>query len=366
MRQKTTFKRLRFTLVELIMAMAVFSVLSLVMMRFYSSAQQIWSKSSQRSEIYGDAHIALDLMARELQAAMYENDDTPQGIYPFWFQKIKNISKPAIAPETAADEDRYYPTSCGSQIELTQLNFIAATDLKPQGANSNVCEIRYTFVPAGMYVSPAGVLTPTPSTTVNGVTTDNPIPAGSIGEGWLIRSCTPDLIYNSGTGTYITNTKWDFTTTATTPLPRRVDAVTKGSAHRIYDIWSDASSEKYQKVISGIYSLRFTSYFLDATAAWKMCRPLKCVGGTTFSLGTGSVDSWPLAINEPYVVPDAGLNGSLLPAAIKIDLSMMSPTDWREWKAKIDKGDLAGAEVIKLQRLRTFSKTVFINNKLSY
>jgi type II secretory pathway pseudopilin PulG len=340
--------------VELLMAMAVFSVLSLIMMRFYSSAQQIWSKASQRSEIYNDAHIALDLMARELQAAMYDNDNTPQGIYPFWFQKIKNISKPAIAPETSpADDDRYYPNSSGSQIELTQLNFIAATDLKPQGANSNVCEIRYTFVPAGMYVNPAGALTPTPSTTVNGVTTDNPIPAGSISEGWLVRSCTPDLIYDSGSGSYIANTKWNFA-----GLPRS-DAANKD---RIYEIWSDANSEKYQKVISGIYSLRFTCYFLDTAPSWKMCRPSRYVNATTFTLGgVTSSDTWPAAADA-----DTGLNGSLLPAAVKIDLSMMSATDWREWKAKIDRNDIPGAEVIKLQRMRTFSKTIFINNKLSY
>ena len=345
------------------MAMAVFSVLSLIMMRFYSSAQQIWSKASQRSEIYGDAHIALDLMARELQAAMYNSDDTPQGIYPFWLQKIKNISKPAIVPETAADEDRYYPVGSGSQIELTQLNFIAATDLKPQGANSNICEIRYTFVPAGMYVSPAGVLTPTPSTTVNGVTTDNPIPAGAIGEGWLVRSCTPDMIYNTPTSSYIANTKWNFN-----GKPRRDSSNNKGSATRIYDVWSDASSEKYQKIISGIYSLRFTSYFLDTAASWKMCRPIRYVNAATFTLSPGTADTWPLPTSiapadESKVLPDLGLNGSLLPDAVKIDLSMMSPTDWREWKAKIDRGDIPGAEVIKLHRMRTFSKTVFINNK---
>ena len=82
MRQKTTFTKLRFTLVELIMAMAVFSILALIMMRFYSSAQQVWSKASQRTEMYNDAHVALDLMTRELQCTLYDNDNTAQGIYP--------------------------------------------------------------------------------------------------------------------------------------------------------------------------------------------------------------------------------------------------------------------------------------------
>ncbi|MFA6104555.1 MAG: prepilin-type N-terminal cleavage/methylation domain-containing protein [Victivallaceae bacterium] len=350
MSNRKKIKRLRFTLVELIMAMAVFSILSLIMMRFYSSAQQVWSKASQRADMYNDAHIALDLMARELQAVMYNNDNSTAGIYPFWFQKIRDVSSPAVGTDPV---NNYYPHSAGSDFELTQLNFIADTDLKPKGAVSNTCEVRYRFVPAGETIPLA-----------------QSIDGKDIGEGWLVRSCTPDMTDN-GTGVYIPNTKWDFTT----PLPRLKADGTAGSATRINDIWGDVttgkdSSSLYQRVISGVYFLKFTCYYIDAGGNWQESYPIRyTVGGTPlFSFGSGAASN----VNggatgtAADTLATAGLNGTPLPDAVKIDLFMLSPTDWREWKAKIDMGNIPAAEVIKLQRMRTFSKVVFINNRLNF
>ena len=326
MNNRKMLKKLRFTLIELIMAMAVFSILALVMMRFYSSAQQIWSKASQRTEMYNDAHVALDLMARELQNVMYNNDNTSQGIYPFWFQRIKDVTSPANA---------YYPTATSSNFEWTQLNFIASTGLKPKSAASDVCEIRYKFVPAGE--------TPIAAT--------QSMDGQSIGEGWLVRSCTGDTL-DDGSGP---NPAWNFTTN-----PRL-----GGTNTRIYDIWSDPSSASYQRVISGVYFLKFTCYYMDVGGAWQECYPIQYTGGT-FSFGPGTNNLGYTGTGPAGALATAGLNGTPLPDAIRIDLFMMSPTDWREWKAKIDIGNVPAAEVIKLERMRTFSKTVFITNKLSY
>ena len=335
MGNKKIFRRLRFTLVELIMAMAVFSILALIMMRFYSSAQQIWSKSSQRSEMYNDAHIALDLMARELQCVMYNNENTESGIYPFWFQKIRDVSSQMVGGDSPII---YYPTATQSNFEWTQLNFIAATNLKPKNAVSNICEIRYSFVPAGMAFDVASSI-------------DGKI----IGEGWLVRSCTGD---DAGA-------KWNFTT----PLPRL-----GGPAARIQDIWGDTSSALYQRVISGVYFMKFTCYYMDTAGVWQESVPIRyntTTGVFSFGARRNSIDFYKdsggvtgtVASGTPATI---GLNGTPLPDAIRIDLFMMSPTDWREWKAKIDSGDIPGSDKIKLQRMRTFSKTVFINNKLSY
>lgn len=329
MKQKTTFRRLRFTLVELIMAMAVFSILALIMMRFYSSAQQVWSKSSQRSEMYNDAHIALDLMARELQCVMYNNDNSVLGIYPFWFQKLRDVSSPAAGTDPL---NIYYPTSTQSNFEWTQLNFIAATDMKPKNAVSNVCEIRYSFVPAGMAFDVASSI-------------DGKI----IGEGWLVRSCTGDD----------DAAKWNFST----PLPRMKSDGTAGSATRIQDIWGDTSSALYQRVVSGVYFMKFTCYYMDVTGTWQESTPIRYnTSGTAFTFGSGTNGLGATGT----VSSGTGLTGNPLPDAIRIDLFMMSPTDWREWRAKIDLGNIPAAEAIKLQRMRTFSKMVFLNNKLSY
>ena len=324
------------------MAMAVFSVLSLIMMRFYSSAQQVWSKAAQRADMYNDAHIALDLMARELQCVMYNNDNSTAGIYPFWFQKIRDVALPAVGTDPV---NKYYPHSTSSDFELTQLNFIADTDLKPKGAVSNTCEVRYRFVPAGDSIPLA-----------------QSIDGRDIGEGWLVRSCTPDMTDN-GSGVYIPNTKWDFTT----PLPRLKADGTAGSASRIQDIWGDTSSALYQRVISGVYMMKFTCYYMDVTGTWQESYPIRyAVTGSTFSFGAGSNGTGATGTGTAGTLAAAGLNGTPLPDAVKIDLFMLSPTDWREWKAKIDLGNIPAAEVIKLQRMRTFSKVVFINNRLNF
>ena len=318
------------------MAMAVFSLLALGMMGFFNSAQKIWSKSSQRGEMYADAHVALDLMARELQGVMYSNDDTSQSIYPFWFQKIRNVSDPN--PAEPAYENMYYPKVNGSDIELTQLNFIAATDLKPQNAVSNICEIRYRFVPAGETIPATQSFEPTAA---------NPKP---IGEGWLVRSCTADK-RNDSTNNPFLNFK-DF--------PRRTTAGAAGNANRVSNIWLDASSDGYQKVIPNVYSLKFTCYNMDATGAWLDCKPMRY----DVDPGTGTVTKFEFG-TQGSVGIGSGLIGTPLPMAVKIDLAMMSPTDWREWKAAVDRDDIPGAERIKRERLRTFSKTVFLNNRFS-
>ena len=325
------------------MAMAVFSILALIMMRFYSSAQQVWSKASQRTEMYNDAHVALDLMTRELQCTLYDNDNTAQGIYPFWFQKIRDVSSPAVGGDPV---NSYYPTSTQSNFEWTQLNFIAATSLKPKNAVSNICEIRYSFVPAGIAL---------PAT--------SSIDGKIISEGWLVRSCTGDDSV----------AQWNFST----PLPRmNADGVTRGSSTRIKDIWGDTvntnndSSAPYQRVISGVYFMKFTCYYIDSAGAWQESTPIRyspTTGVFSFGASRNSIDVYKDSGGVTGTVnTGSGLDGTPLPDAVRIDLFMMSPTDWREWKAKIDLGNIPAAEAIKLQRMRTFSKTVFINNKLSY
>ena len=64
-------KKQKFTLVELIVAMAVFSILLLLMLQFFSGAQTIWRGMEKRNEIYANARIAMDLMTTHLQNTFY-------------------------------------------------------------------------------------------------------------------------------------------------------------------------------------------------------------------------------------------------------------------------------------------------------
>lgn len=67
----------QFTVVELVVALSVFSIVMLVMLNFFSVAQNVWLETSQQSMTYENAKIAMELITRDLETAMYENGTTP-------------------------------------------------------------------------------------------------------------------------------------------------------------------------------------------------------------------------------------------------------------------------------------------------
>lgn len=452
MGQKTTFRRLRFTLVELMMAMAVFSIIALIMMRFFITSQQIYSSVTQRNNLYTDSRIALDMMSRELQAAKYNNGVSPaEGIYPFWFEKMKTYDflgtlKPDPIPPCP---DYYYNMDFYSdqatfQFELTQLNFIASTDMKPDAADSDICEIRYAFVPVGMYLVPdTGKLMDTPRLPlVNGVRADDESTMAAIDsalvmssrpkvirEGWLVRCCTPDKYNNAGVIT--NNPRWNFDA-----YPRmNSDGVTFDSC-RIFKIWdsdpaipgwsfgtppaSSTPAIAYQKIIPYVYKLEFSCYTITLTGSIDAIP-----GASTTVNGTNTVflsevkvgdkitvsgqtrtvtaitSNTALTVNSAFPIhavetaatlaepvkmsplkimsdtdaagrwsDDPGLRkfgspllGSPLPDLVKIELSVLPQSDWFAWKAAVQKDDNLTAQIIINKKLRTFSKTVYLENK---
>ena len=109
-----------FTLIELITAMAVFTVLMLVMMRFFSSSQEAWTTSNQRSMIFENAQVAMDLISRDIQSAYYDVELGKQ--VPFW-----HLSQ--------ADTTHHV---------REMLSFISATPMRPNDdCTSNLCEVQY-------------------------------------------------------------------------------------------------------------------------------------------------------------------------------------------------------------------------------
>ncbi len=79
-RSKSNGKRMgsrsAFTLIELSLAMGILAVIMLVMMQFFSEAQQAWTSSYNRAEIFDNASIAMDLISRDLQCAYYKSQDS--------------------------------------------------------------------------------------------------------------------------------------------------------------------------------------------------------------------------------------------------------------------------------------------------
>ncbi len=81
--KKCHVRKSAFTLVELLVAMAVFSVLMLALMQFFGSAQKLWTYTARKVNMYEDARVAMDLMARDIQSAYYVKDTTP-----FWHDPV--------------------------------------------------------------------------------------------------------------------------------------------------------------------------------------------------------------------------------------------------------------------------------------
>lgn len=111
-------KRLyNYTLVELLAAMTVFTVLMLALMYFLSSAQKIWTDSGSKVTMFEDARIALNLIARDLQCAYY--NDAYYG--PFY----------------CSDADSGY---------YRQIDLVAKLDEKPDPAcKTNLAEVTYLW-----------------------------------------------------------------------------------------------------------------------------------------------------------------------------------------------------------------------------
>lgn len=283
-----------FTLIEMLAAMAIFMIISVVMMQFFNSSQQLVTRASQRNQSFANVRVAFELMTRDLQCALYRNGDVAspkaQDIYPFWFQRITTVN----------DSDYKY-----SNLLWDSLNFISATDINNEG-NSNVCELRYSFVPAGKtFTNPSGDV---------------------INEGWLIRSCTNDK----------DGTKYNF---SSNPLK-------SADATRMNKIWVDtsggtisepaqqanASYVKFEKVIPNVYKLAFTCYNKDLN---------------TTGMGAGGSTN----VGTPF------------PTAIKVELDVLSSADWSMWKKLIKANNLTAADELLKKRLRRFSKIIYLPRK---
>lgn len=71
-----------FTLIEILVSLAVLSVLMLTICRFFSNAQTVCAASLNRTELYQSARAVLGVVTSDLQAATAKRDDIPgQHIY---------------------------------------------------------------------------------------------------------------------------------------------------------------------------------------------------------------------------------------------------------------------------------------------
>ena len=170
----------RFTLVELLVSMAVFSILLVLMMQFFSGAKTLWTANEKRAAIYADATVAMDLMSQLLQSTFYNSD----GGTPFAITGIPAADNTATPRQPGAISDtnidgwnsRIYFIS-NSPMELSKggsvryLSFQRKTDSSVTGVTRNVLELLVfsdssaqnlhfdqCFHPFGLDVAPDGKL----------------------------------------------------------------------------------------------------------------------------------------------------------------------------------------------------------------
>ncbi len=66
-----------FSLVELLLAMAVLSVLMLLLFKFFANMQMAWTTSMNTTQVYEDARVVLDVITHDLQSALSKPNDIP-------------------------------------------------------------------------------------------------------------------------------------------------------------------------------------------------------------------------------------------------------------------------------------------------
>ena len=103
----------KFTLAEILVAMAVFSILLTLMLQFFSGARTLWTANEKRASVYADASIALDLMANLLQTTYLSKTEPvlaagggtsvpPENQTPFL------IKRATPAPANSGSNDRIF------------------------------------------------------------------------------------------------------------------------------------------------------------------------------------------------------------------------------------------------------------------
>ena len=102
-------RRASFTIVELIVAMAIFAILMLILMQIFSATQDVWRKTAQKSDASEMARTALDILTTDLQSAIYINDfDGPS----FYYKQSAPLNGKKI----------WFPTTKSSLTEENQLS----------------------------------------------------------------------------------------------------------------------------------------------------------------------------------------------------------------------------------------------------
>ena len=307
-------KNTPFTLLELILAMGILMIIMVIMLSFFSAAQKAWMSSSANAEIYENARVAMDLMTRDLQAALYNDENSTKGIYPFWHESDSRI------------------------------NFISATNVGDAADVSKIREVKYARSDG--------------RTTAPKMTLDDLGNGTELKGGWLVRSVTGDSSVDP-----------DYPNDNTKPLNKYNFALFPGSnpdLYRIYKVFKEIvggtasankSSNDFNYVVPYVVSLKFTCY----SNRFKDMRDINgdTVAGTVLN-GDAVYDysSTTAAVPTPF------------PYAIKIEIVLLDRTSWAKWIAMgglvaTPGSDPAAAKTFREAHQRTFTTMIYLGERNS-
>ena len=83
-------KRLqKFTIVEILVAMSVFSVLMLIIMQIFGSLQNVWTTTSKRTQTAQNANMIMNMIAAALQSAYYDVEASPESSWCYYQSDVE-------------------------------------------------------------------------------------------------------------------------------------------------------------------------------------------------------------------------------------------------------------------------------------
>ncbi len=114
-------KKRNFTLVELLVAMAVLCIFVLGLIQFFGKTQQVMTSSSARNELYASSRVVMDMIANDIQC-LYTDPTASNAVYMV-----------AYVPNMSADN-----SDANLRLATRRAEF-------PPGAQSNVASVSYDF-----------------------------------------------------------------------------------------------------------------------------------------------------------------------------------------------------------------------------
>lgn len=201
--KSTLHKQTHFTLIELIVSMAVLTILVLASFTLFTTTQNTWNITGSKQEIFENARIALDLISKDLDSSYFGEGSAPLW---HWIPDQSNLNLAQYRNELIA--------------------FVSRSPIPPNNdCLSPLFEVKYQL---------------------NYSTSHNE------DEGWIGRSITGDFIKKD-----IANTKWNWKDNFKVGYTTATNAFTADNSSS-GEQYADGSWVDYHKLIPCVLDLSFS------------------------------------------------------------------------------------------------------------